>query len=461
MKSRLMWAVLLGLLACVAGVLPARNAQAAAPAKVYVIDVHGMVQPGQAKFVEEHLDEAARNGAAAVILDVDTFGGLADSAVAIKDAVLSHDRDFVTVGYVHSRALSSGSLITLSCKYIAMAPGATLGAAQPHPGFTGGEPDPEMLSWARKEFESTAESRNRNPSIAAAWVTAPSAMPSLGIKEGDILTLTTDQAKTNGYCDVVASDYPDILSFLKLSDAQVIPEHLDFWLNAAIFITDPWITIILLGLGIAAVVLEMITLHSWGVAGIIGAAFVAIVFAAYIIAGMASWIGLLLFVGGIALIMLESHFLPTHGLATLGGVVCMAVGLFLALGGTSGNALLPASMSMVVSLVAMAAFFAYLPKSRIWRILGSGSQQKATAGYVSSDDYTGYLGSRGVAISVLRPSGTAEIEGARLNVVTEGGFVPEGTPIEVTHVQGNRIVVRSLSGLVGLGAAQHNAEQPR
>ncbi len=149
---------------------------ASAQTKIYVIDVHGTVWQGQANFVKQKLDEAAAQGASAVILDVDTFGGFASAAVDIKDAIISHDKDYTTVAYVHNRALSSGSLISLSCKYIVMNPGATLGSAQPHPGFGGGEPDPELLSWARKEFESTAQFRGRNPAIAEAWVTAPAAL---------------------------------------------------------------------------------------------------------------------------------------------------------------------------------------------------------------------------------------------------------------------------------------------
>ena len=266
------------------------------------------------------LDEAAQQGASAVILDVDTFGGLASSATDIKDALQRHDKDYVTVGYVHNRALSSGSLITLSCKYIAMAPGGTLGSAQPHPGPTGGEPDPEELSWARKEFSSTAEYRGRNPAIATAWVTAPAPLPSLGVKEGDILTLTTKQAQDNGYCDVVAAGVPDILSFLKLSGATVVSEHLDFWQSAAIWICDPWVTALILGLGLALIIVEMLTLHSWGLAGGIGGVAVLMVFAAHIITGTATWIGLIVFAIGIALLLFETHVLPGHGISAVAGL---------------------------------------------------------------------------------------------------------------------------------------------
>ena len=410
---------------------------------VYVIDVHGPVWPGQATFVEGKLDEAARTGASAVILDVDTFGGLAQSAVDMKDAILSHDRDFITVGYVHNRALSSGSLVTLSCKYIAMAPGASLGSAQPHPAG-GGDPDPETLSWARTEFRSTAEARHRNPTIAQAWVTSAVDMPSLGIKEGDILTMTTQQAQENGYCDDIASSYPDILTFLKLPGAVIVPEHLDFVESASLLIVTPWVTILLLAIGTALVVWEMMTLHSWGLAGVIGGLVVGLVFVAHIILGTAGWLGLILFLAGAAFILLETHVFPTHGLLLLVGTICAAVGLFFALGGDQQHALFPAATSLALVAVFLVSFLFYLPKSRIWKVLGVAGKQRATAGYVSSADYRSYLGAIGTTLSVLRPSGIADFDGTRLDVMTEGEFVSPNTPVEVFRIEGSKVVVRTL-----------------
>jgi membrane-bound serine protease (ClpP class) len=446
---RIQTRILIGLIAAMSALLGAIGVVRAAPnaggdAKVYVIDVHGMVWPGQASFVKEQLDDAAKQGASAVILDVDTFGGLASAATDIKDAIISHDNDYRTVGYVHNRALSSGSLITLSCKYIAMAPAATLGSAQPHPDATGGDPDPELLSWARKEFSSTAEFRGRNPAIAVAWVTAPGPLPALGVKEGDILTLTTDQALKNGYCDVQASGIPDILAFLKLSGATVVPEHMDFWMSAAEWISDPWITALILGLGLALVILEMLTMHSWGVAGIIGGVAVALVFIAHIMTGTAMLIGIIIFVAGIGLLLFETHVLPGHGFSAVAGLACIFVGLYLAIGGGSSGTILPFCTAMLVTIGTVIAFFAYLPKSRLWRLVGQNMQQRPAMGYVASADYTDLLGRRGTTASTLRPSGAAEIDGMRFTVVSEGSFLQPGSPIEVVLVQGSRIVVRAV-----------------
>lgn len=276
-------------------------------------------------------------------------------------------------------------------------------------------------------------------------MTAPAAIPSLAIKEGDILTLSTKQAQENGYCDVVASDYPDILDFVKLPGATLEPQHLGFWLSAALVVTWPWVTILLLVLGLAAIIAEMLTMHSWGIAGIIGGVVVGIVFLSYIAVGAATWIGILLFIAGAVLILVEIQVFPTHGFIGLIGLVCLFIGLFLALGGNQGNALYSTLIAAFFSLACVMAFFFYLPKSRIWKIIGQPMQQKAAAGYVSGGDYTGYLGHAGTALTTLRPSGMADFDGARLDVVTEGEFLKQGTPIEVFLVQGSRVVVRPIA----------------
>jgi membrane-bound serine protease (ClpP class) len=412
---------------------------------VFIIDVHDTVTQSQADFVTTKLAEAAREGASAVILDVDTLGGDLDAATRMSKAIISHDHDYVTVGYVHSKALSSGSLVTLSCKYIAMAPAATLGSAQPHEGYSTGPAGPEIMQWAHHEFQSVAEYRKRNPAIAEAWVTADTAIPGL-VAKGDILTLTTTNAPKYGYCDVVAADYPDILAYLHLTGSPIEHRTISWTQSVAIEIANPWVTILLLSIGLALVILEMMTLHSWGIAGLIGGLVVVTVFVAHIIAGTAGWIGLILFLGGIVLLLFETHVFPGHGLSAMAGLILIFAGLFLALGGGAANtgAIYTSLTSIVFTIGIVIAFFIYLPKSRIWSKIGQNMQQKASTGYVTSADFTGYLGSSGVSVTLLRPSGIAEVGGARLNVVSEGAFVQPGSPVEVVAVQGNRVVVREV-----------------
>lgn len=96
---------------------------------VYVAPIEGIIDLGLAPFVQRVLDEAADAGAAAVVLEINTFGGRVDAAVLIRDALLNSK--VRTVAFVNKRAISAGALIALSAENLVMAGGGTIGAATP------------------------------------------------------------------------------------------------------------------------------------------------------------------------------------------------------------------------------------------------------------------------------------------------------------------------------------------
>ena len=103
---------------------------ASAAPLVYVAPIEGIIDLGLAPFVQRVLDEASAAGAAAVVLDINTFGGRVDAAVQIRDALLA--AKVPTVAYVNRRAISAGALISLAAEHLVMAQGATIGAATRH-----------------------------------------------------------------------------------------------------------------------------------------------------------------------------------------------------------------------------------------------------------------------------------------------------------------------------------------
>ena len=402
----------------------------AAPPQVSVISIHGTVWPGTAVFVRKQLDLAYSQGAAGVILDLDTTGGSPAAANDIKQAVLDHSAAYPIAAFVHDRATGPGSLIAVACKTIAFAPGGTLGGA-----------DGDS---AKADFSAAASANGRNPAIAAAFVSADSDLPAYNVKAGDPLTLTQAQAQAAGYADLVTALPSAIVVKMgpSLAGAQLVPVELSPWNTVALWVTQPWATVLILALGLALIFAEILTLHSWGVAGIFGGVLVALIFAAYITVGAATWIGIILFLIGAALLLLETHVLPGHGWPAFTGLALIFAGLFYALGGPGSGAMYPAAVALVMTFAILVAFFLYLPRSGVWKRLGQPLRQTALAGYVSGDDYTPFLGQFGTAVTLLRPSGTAEIDGVRLSVVSEGEFIPEGTRVQVVMVQGSRVVVR-------------------
>ena len=404
----------------------------AAPPKVVVINLHGAIWPGTATFVKKQLDQAYQSGAAGVILDLDSTQGSQSAAEDIKQSVLDHAGSLPIAAYVHDRALGPASLIAVACKTLALSPGASLGHA--------------LESASKTDYRSAAEASGRNPAIAAAFVAADTDLPALSVKGGDSLTLTAKTAQTVGYADIIANFNADVLAKMGpgLASAQTVPVELDAWTAVSLWVTQPWATILLLAFGLALVLIEVLTLHSWGLAGIFGGLIVALIFAAYITVGAAGWIGLLLFLAGAALLLVETHFLPGHGYPAMAGLALIFVGMYFALGGTQAGAIYSAGGAMLTTIALVVAFFLYLPRSGVWKRLGQPMRQTALGGYVSSADYTGYLGQIGVAATLLRPSGSAEFDGMRLSVVSEGEFIALGTAVQVVMVQGSRIVVRPV-----------------
>lgn len=212
------------------------------------------------------------------------------------------------------------------------------------------------------------------------------------------------------------------------------------WLQSAAVIVLPWATIALLVAGCLLLFHDLLTPLTWGVTGTLGVLALGSVFAAHLTLHSGGWIGVILLLLGLALLLIETHLLPGHGLAAVFGLALLFAGMFLALGGNR-NAAFSLSVSTILTVVSLVAFFIYLPKSPVWKQIGQEMRQRSEAGYVTSDSRMFLLGQEGHALTVLRPSGMASLAGMRVDVVTEGDFLDAGAPIVVTQVEGARVVV--------------------
>ena len=327
-RTALAWLlVLLGLLTVTA-------CRAASP-RVVVIELHGPVWPSTATFVAEQINAAWQSGADGLILDLDTTHGSASAAAQIKTRRprASLPLPVGIAAYVHDQALGPGSLIAVACKTLAMAPGGALGGA--------------AAGQSKADFRGAAEATGRNPDIAAAFVSADAPLPSLGVKPTDSLTLT-DQAGAErrllrcgrvGLPGRAGEDGPRRRRrscrciwtpgrpSRSGSASRGRPSCCSRW-------ASPWSLI------------ELLTWHSWGLAGVIGGALVLLIFAAHITVGTATWVGVVLFLAGIALLLFETHVFPGHGLSALGGLVLIFLGMFYALGGVQTGALYSAAAAL-------------------------------------------------------------------------------------------------------------------
>lgn len=431
--------------------LGAVSDEARAESVVYVIPVEGIIDLGLAPFVERVLDEAGSGGAAAVILEIDTFGGRVDAAVQIRDALLR--ARVKTVAFINKRAISAGALIALAADTIVMADGGTIGAATPvQIGLPGGPAQPveeKTVSYIRKEFRATAESRKRPPLLAEAMVDADVEIPGV-IDKGKLLTLTTDEALQHKLVDLRADNVEALLKTLNLSDAE-IRRMSETWAESLVrVLTHPIVSSVLIGLGVLGLIVEIQT-PGFGVPGGLGLACLALFLWGHWLVQLAGWEELLLIAGGILLLTIEVFVTPGFGILGALGVATLLSGLGLSLVGSGATweivlaALGQVLVALLLAIVAALALLRTVPRLPFGRKLVLETGLLAEAGYASAPEADRrWLGKRGVAASTLRPAGIAHFDHERVDVVTEGEYIESGAPIEVLRVEGNRIVVRCI-----------------
>jgi membrane-bound serine protease (ClpP class) len=427
-KHRARFMLSVALLLC--GFAGTAAAQPSGP--VIVVPITGTVDDGMAHLVQRSIADAEREGASAVVLDVNSPGGILSAAFDSRDAILN--THIPTYAFVSERAYSSAALITLAARKIYMAPGASIGEAEPSP------KTPKLISAVKAEFESTALRNHRNPLIVAAMVDSSVQLPQYK-QPGQNLTLNTQDALKTNIADGEQPTLSAMLSANKLT-GPIQTEGYTFAEQVARFATNPEVSGLLLTLGLLGLLIEMQTLH--GIAGVIGVSSLALFFGTHVYAGFSNGFVILLAILGVIGILYELHIVPGHGApGILGGMMLLAA-VLLAFGIPFFIiALQTVATAIVLTVLVFWMVSRALPENAwIARLTFVGAQG---ADYVASSDHTLLRGQSGFAASYLRPAGVALIDGQRVDVLTQGEFIPEGTPIRVTRVEGARIFVEPIT----------------
>ena len=416
---------------------------------VYVAPIEGIIDLGLAPFVRRVVEEAEKSGAAAVILKINTFGGRVDAAVLIRDTLLG--AKVKTVAFIDKRAISAGALISLACHVIAMGDGGTIGAATPVQvggQRTGTQPtDEKTLSYVRKEFRSTAEFRKRPPLIAEAMVDPDVAIPGL-IDKGKLLTLTTNEALEHKLADFRADTVEEVLKRLGLEGAEVRSVSENWAEQLVRFLTHPILSSLLMTVGMLGIIVELRT-PGFGVPGALGITSLALFFWGHWLVRLAGWEEILLVLVGLVLLAVELFVIPGFGITGILGILGLIAGLTLSLIGAGATAeivigaITRVAVSLLMALAASVVLLRFLPKLPFGRQLILHTGLGADTGYASAPESDRqWLGTQGTAVSPLRPAGIADIDGKRVDVVSQGEWIDAGAPITVIRVDGNRIVVR-------------------
>jgi len=418
---------------------------------VYVVPITGVIDLGLAPFVQRVIDEATQAGAAAVILEIDTFGGRVDAAVQIRDTLLNSS--VRTVGFVNKRAISAGALIGLAAETLVMGTGSTIGAAAPvlvgAPGSEAKPAEEKTVSYLRKEFRATAEARQRPLLLAEAMVDTDVEVPGV-VAKGKLLTLTTEEALKLKVVDFSANTLEAVLKQLGLEGAEVRTASPHWAEQLVRFLTHPVLSSLLISIGMLGILLELRT-PGLGVAGALGIASLGLFFWGHWLVQLAGWEELLLAVVGLALLAAEIFFIPGFGIAGVLGMSALLGALVLGMTGAGDTAVVIVGtvwrvvIALLGALLVGLVLLRFLPRLPFARrlVLASHLGTGPEHGSAPLSDQR-WIGQRGHAASSLRPAGIADIGGERVDVVSDGALIEPGTAIEVTHVDGNRIVVRQV-----------------
>lgn len=155
-----------------------------------------------------------------------------------------------------------------------------------------------------------------------------------------------------------------------------------------------------------------------------------------------SWIAILCFSFGFLLVVIEM-FHPGFGIPGIFGAIFLIMGIVITAKSIM-EALILISIIIAVLGVALTLVLRSATKGRLSKILILRETQKKETGYTGSEDLQYFVGQQGITLTILRPAGIADFNGIKMDVVSEGEFIPKGEKVKIIKVEGRIIVVRKI-----------------
>jgi membrane-bound serine protease (ClpP class) len=396
---------------------------------IRLVEQTGTVDPLTAKYVERSIAAAERDNAVAVVVRLDTPGGLDSSMRRIVKAIQASKLPVLCwVGPPGARAASAGAFILISCPFAAMAPGTNVGAAHPV-GITGDILSEKVTNDAAAYMRSLAQQRGRNAdwaedavrrSISASAEEARRlevidlvvpTIPDL-LRQANGLTLPVDNGSGTGTLNTTGA----LLEKVGLSPGEALL-HL--------FI-DPNIAFLFFAFGVAGIVYEVLN-PGLNIAGVVG---LIMLVASFVILGMlpVNVAGLILIAAAIGFFILDA-LVVGHGLPTVAGIVSLVLGGLFLFDASVPNASVSKGFLMGIS-VGLGAFFFFIVRAAL-----KTRRQAPVAGQES------LVGMTGKVRFALDPQGVVHARGEEWTARSERGAIPQGSQVRVTGIEGLTLVV--------------------
>ncbi len=468
--------------------------------RISLIEVKGAIDPLLESFLERQIERAVDSGSEVIIFEIDSPGGMLwqsrDLAYAIADL---QERGVRTIAYVPDQALSGAAIIALGCDEIYLTPNGTFGDAGPIEMRDGGqfERAPEkVLSFLREILRELGERKGRPPALLMAMADKDLLVYEARNKQtGDVSYLSEDEIHESGgeweQGRLVPESAEDLLltlngrrahelqiadrpvaNFEELKERLGIPEDVQpqkigrTWLDDTVFVLNTnFVTGLLFFVGIVCIYLELHFMS--GILGILSALCFGVFFWSKFLGGTAGWLEVLLFLLGLGCLAMEIFVIPGFGVFGVSGVLLLFAALVMA-SQTFGNGILEPnndltnatktmatlSTSIIAVIVLAMALSKFLPRIPILNQMiltppGMDSVQSPDEPRLRPDlaeigAFAGLLGAQGETLTMLRPAGKARVNDRMLDVVSDGPFIPQGRPVEIVQISGNRIVVREV-----------------
>lgn len=450
---------------------------------IVIIDVEGTVDGGMSAYISRALRDSREYPNRVIVLNMDTFGGQVDAAFQIVDTILNV-RDAKTIAFVKTKAISAGALIALSCNELAMKPGTTIGDVAPLMVTNEG---PKMLgekfqSPLRAKFRTLAKKNGYPEKLTESMVTEGLVVyevqykdsvryldsaqladartsgkekilsTKMVVRKGELLTMDDAEARRYGFSEMSVENIETMLDSMKIAYEKIVRIEQSWSEEFVRFIGT--IAPILMMIGFAALYIEIKT-PGFGAPGIIGIICLGLVFFSQYMAGLADHTELIIIILGLMLLIVEVFILPGFGVAGLAGIALILIGMILSFQDfvlpkpefpwqqreLSWNAIKVLGSFIGSALLAVIFFRFIFPKLGV---VVEGPYLTATLKDARIDTEAQqniHVGDQGVALTALRPAGKMLFNHNPYDVVTEGDFIDKDTPLVVTQISGNRIVV--------------------
>lgn len=386
-----------------------------------------------------------------IFMEINTFGGELDAADKIRTMLL--DSPIPTIAFINNNAASAGALISIACDSIYMAEGASIGAASVV--NQAGEIMPDKYqSYMRSLMRATAEKNGRNPLIAEAMVDPDTYVENISEK-GKVLTLTSQEAVKNNFCEGIADSREAALKLAGINNYTIEEQQLSWIEKLILFLVNPAVSGLLIMIIAGGIYMEF---QSPGIGIPIIVAVVAglLYFAPHYLQGLAEHWEILIFILGLALLMIEIFAIPGFGFFGISGIILMVASLVLSMVFNIGfdfhftpkGSLLSNFLIVLTSLIVGFFLSLWLSKKLFTTTTRYGSLALNTTlddkeGFVSSDalELQKLVGEQAITRTFMRPAGKIEINGELFDAVSEVGVIEKDTPVVITRYENAQFVV--------------------